>query len=224
MDALPPTHLLRGRANAAGLALLDAAMDALLGTRKRRVFANLPADVVELGPGTGANFRYLAPGTHLAAIEPNPAMHGRLRARAAQHGIELDLHPVAAERIDLPDACADAVLSSLVLCTVTDPAQVLAEVLRVLRPGGRFAFVEHVAAREGTLTRRLQHALRRPWAWCFEGCSCERDLATLIRGAGFGSVELHPYTLRTPVLVFNTQLAGIAVKKRSGAGPLDGSG
>ncbi len=115
-----------------------------------------------------------------------------------------------AERTDLPDASADVVVSSLVLCSVTDVDRVLAEVRRVLRPGGRFVFVEHVAAPDGTVLRRLQGWVRRPWAWLFEGCSCERDLGTALRSAGFGSVDLEAYRLRSPFLPFNPQIAGVA--------------
>jgi SAM-dependent methyltransferase len=126
--------------------------------------------------------------------------------------VHLDLRQVPAEQTDLPDASADVVLSSLVLCSVADPRQVLAEVRRVLRPGGRFVFVEHVAAPEGTALRRLQRLVRGPWGWCFEGCSCERDLATLVRGAGFGTAEIETYRLRSPFLPFNTQIAGVATR------------
>jgi ubiquinone/menaquinone biosynthesis C-methylase UbiE len=124
--------------------------------------------------------------------------------------VHLDLRPRLAEHTGLPGHSVDSVISSLVLCTVTDPAEVLAEVRRVLRPGGTFRFVEHVAARPGTPTRFLQRALRRPWAWTFEGCSCERDLAALIRGAGFAHVDIEPYRLHSPFITFNTQIAGVA--------------
>jgi len=174
------------------------------------VFAELPDTVVELGSGVGANIRYLRPGSTLVAIEPNLPMHRRLRAAAERHGVRLDLRDRLAERTGLPDHSVDSVVSSLVLCTVTDPVEVLAEVRRILRPGGTFRFVEHVAARTGTPTRTLQRALRRPWAWTFEGCSCERDLAGLLRAAGFARVDIEPYRLHTPFVPFNTQIAGVA--------------
>ena len=142
--------------------------------------------MVELGSGVGANLRYLPAGARLIAIEPNPYMHARLRRRPrAGSGVELEIRSVVGERIDLPDASAEAVISSLVLCTVSDPDAVLAEVRRILRPGGRFSFAEHVAAKPRTPTRWSQRILRRPWAWVFEGCSCERDLTSLIASAGF---------------------------------------
>jgi ubiquinone/menaquinone biosynthesis C-methylase UbiE len=138
-------------------------------------------------------------------------MHARLRRAARSRSIDLEIRSVVGEQIDLPDASADAVISSLVLCSVRDPEAVLAEVRRVLRPGGRFSFAEHVAAGSGTPTRRVQRALRRPWAWVFEGCSCERDLTRLIASAGFAGLDLVDYRIRSPFLPFNTHIAGTAI-------------
>jgi SAM-dependent methyltransferase len=209
---VPEANPLRGPFNAAFFTMMGGYLDWLMRSRKERVFANLPGELVELGPGVGANFRYLPAGTRLIAVEPNPAMHARLRARAARHQIDLELHDVVGEHLDLPDASADMVVSSLVLCTVRDPAVVLAEVQRVLRPGGRYAFVEHVTAKDRPVLRRIQRLVRRPWAWVFEGCSCERDLAAVIAGAGFASVDLEEYHLHSPILPFNTHVAGVATK------------
>lgn len=203
-------HPVRGRLNAAFFTALDGTLDLFLRPHKRRIFAGLPGRVVELGPGVGANFRYLTPGSQVVAVEPNPHMHAGLRRRAARRGIDVEIRSVTGESVDLDDASADAVITSLVLCTVADPARVVAEIRRILRPGGRYAFLEHVAAPSGTPTRRLQHAVRRPWSWCFEGCSCERDLASVIRAAGFTSVELEAYRMRSPFLPANNQIAGVA--------------
>jgi SAM-dependent methyltransferase len=200
----------RGAFNAAFFSMLGPYIEWSLRRHKRRVFAELPGTVVELGAGVGANLRYLRPGSTLIAIEPNPPMHRRLRAAAERRDVRLDLRDSLAERTGLPGQSVDSVISSLVLCTVTDPAEVLAEVRRILRPGGTYRFVEHVAAPAGTPTRALQGALRRPWAWTFEGCSCERDLAGLLRTAGFARVDIEPYRLHTPFIPFNTQIAGIA--------------
>ena len=81
----------------------------------------------------------------------------------------------------------------------------------MLRPGGRFVFVEHVAAPDGTALRRLQRWVRAPWAWCFEGCSCERDLGGAApRRRASTSVDVEAYRLRSPFLPFNPQIAGVA--------------
>ncbi|WP_250036285.1 class I SAM-dependent methyltransferase [Paractinoplanes maris] len=203
-------HRGRGPFNAAFFSLLGPYIEWNVRHHKRRVFAGLPGTVVELGSGVGANLRYLQPGSTLVAIEPNHPMHHRLRTAAERRGVDLDLRDSIAEHTGLPDRSADTVISSLVLCTVTDPVAVLAEVRRILRPGGTFRFVEHVAAPPGTVTRSLQRALRRPWAWTFEGCSCERDLSTLLHTAGFARVDLEPYRLHSPFITFNTQIAGVA--------------
>ena len=203
-------HPGRGRFNATFFRVMDGYIDWHLPGQKASVYADLPETVVELGPGVGANFRYLRPGTTVIAIEPNPYMHRTLRTSAERYGVDIEIRDVIGERIDLPDASADAVISSLVLCTVADPGGVVSEVRRILRPGGQFNFLEHVAAEDGTLSRRVQRAVRRPWAWVFEGCSCERDQQTLIRSAGFRTVHDRRYRIHSPLLPFNTQLAGTA--------------
>jgi SAM-dependent methyltransferase len=203
-------HPVRGRFNAAFFRALGPYIEWHLRRRKQRLFADLSDEVVELGSGVGANLRYLPAGASLIAIEPNPHMHPRLRAAAARRGVQLDLRPSVAERTGLGAQSVDNVISSLVLCSVSDPAAVLEEVRRILRPGGTFRFVEHVVARPRTPTRALQRVLRRPWAWTFEGCSCERDLESMVRAAGFAQVSIEPYRLHTPFVPFNTHIAGLA--------------
>jgi SAM-dependent methyltransferase len=203
-------HPARGRFNAAFFSVMGGYINWNLRKHKARAFADLPPTVVELGAGVGANMPLLKAGTRLVAIEPNPYMHTRLRRAARRRGIDLEIRSVVGERIDLPDASVEAVISSLVLCTVGDPVAVLAEIRRILRPGGRFSFVEHVAARPHTPTRWSQRIVRRPWAWLFEGCSCERELATVIGAAGFARVDLNAYRIHSPFLPFNTHIAGTA--------------
>ncbi|MFF2271142.1 class I SAM-dependent methyltransferase [Agromyces sp. NPDC058136] len=203
-------HPVRGRFNAAFFRVMDPTLERSLGSHKRAAYADLPHEVVELGSGAGANLRYLPAGGTLVAIEPNHAMHAPLRRAALRHGVQLDLRDRTAEHTGLPDASVDTVISSLVLCTVADPAVVLAEIRRILRPGGGYRFVEHVAAEEGTPTRAAQRLLRRPWAWTFEGCSCERDLERSLRDAGFADLQVERYRVHTPFLPFNTHIAGVA--------------
>ncbi|WP_323102257.1 class I SAM-dependent methyltransferase [Intrasporangium sp. YIM S08009] len=209
-------HPGRGRFNSAFFWVMGGYIDRLMHSHKSIAFADLPPTVVELGAGVGANLRYLPAGVRLIAVEPNPYMHARLRRAARSRSVDLEIRSVVGERIDLPDASADAVISSLVLCSVRDPEAVLGEIRRILRPGGRFSFAEHVAAQRGTPTRWAQRTLRRPWAWIFEGCSCERDLASVIRSAGFAGVDLGTYRIRSPFLPFNTHIAGTAIAQ---AGP-----
>ena len=200
----------RGPFNAAFFRVMGPYIEWNVRSHKRRIFARLPHRVVELGSGVGANLRYMPAGSTLVAVEPNPHMHARLRAAAARADVRLELIDRVAEDTGLEDGSVDTVISSLVLCSVTDPASVLAEVRRILRPGGTFRFLEHVAAAPKSPTRALQRITRRPWSWTFEGCSCERDLERVIRTAGFSSVTVDPYRLHSPFVPFNSHIAGVA--------------
>lgn len=202
---------IRGRLNAWFFAALDGYMDRKYSAIKRGLLASAPSVVVELGPGSGANLRYLPAGTRLIAIEPNRQMHDVLRRRAKQRGIDLDLRGLAGENLDLPSASVDFVFSSLVLCSVDRQDQVLAEVRRVLRPGGRFACVEHVAAPAGSGIRRFQRMIRRPWKWVFEGCDLCRDTASALRSAGFAQVDVRPLVLPTIFVPIRHQIAAVCV-------------
>jgi len=175
-------------------------------------FQDLVEPIVEIGPGVGANFRYLAPGSHVIAVEPNPHLHEGLRAAADKHGLELDPRTVLGERLDVEDASAGSVITTLVLCTVTNPEAALGEVHRVARPGGRSAVLEHVVDPDRTLTRRVQRVVARPWTWVFERCSWERDLAPLINQTVFSEVDKQHTQLRSPFVPANPQIAGTAIK------------
>ena len=169
--------------------------------------------VVEIGPGAGPNARYLAAGTRWVCVEPNVHFHPRLRRAAQAHGLDLELAAGTAEALPLADGAADAVVSTLVLCSVRDVDQSLAEVRRVLRPGGRFVFVEHVAAPPGTALRRMQTALRRPWGWLADGCRPDRQTEDAVREAGFAAVELERF--RAPLGLAAPHVAGVAVAGES---------
>lgn len=202
---------IRGRLNAWFFRLFDGYIDGLLGDRKRSLFADHPAEIVEIGPGVGANFRYLSPGTRVLAVEPNPQMHGALRATAAKHEVSVELVERSADDTGLPDDSVDWVVCTLVLCTVPDPAATLSEIRRILRPGGRFVFLEHVAASRGSWLRRIQELVRRPWQWFFEGCHTHRDTLSEIRRAGFCNLRVERETLKSPFVPVNDQICGIAI-------------
>ena len=202
---------MRGWLNAWLLDALDGYMHRKYGARKVRLFGAIPATVVDLGAGSGANFRYFPPHTHVVAVEPSTHMHTRLQQRARQHGLALDLHEAGGEALDLPDASVDLVCASLVLCTVPDPSRVVAEVRRVLRPGGRFVTIEHVAAPPGSGIARLQRAVRRPWRWTFEGCELCNQTAAVLGAAGFRSVEIEPFRLGTVFLPLRYQIAATCI-------------
>jgi ubiquinone/menaquinone biosynthesis C-methylase UbiE len=212
----PPAfdHGAVSRFNAWFFHVFDRYINHIARRHKQAAFEGITTDVVvEIGAGVGANLGYLPPGTRLIAVEPALRMHERLRDRAAQAGIELELLAQGAESLPLEDATYDEVVCSLVLCTATDPDRILAEVRRILRPGGRFRFVEHVAAPSWSPRRALQRALRRPWAWLFEGCTLDRDTGARVRAAGFSDVRLQDERLHRSLFVpVNTTIWGVATR------------
>ncbi len=160
------------------------------GEAKQQAIGVMSGLVVELGPGTGLNMRYYSPGTRVIGIEPNPAMHGRLQRAADLAGVDLEIRNLGGEHLDIADGSADGVVGTRVLCGVVDLSGVLDEVLRVLKPGGAYFFLEHVVAPERTNTRRAQRLLKRPHRWMFNGCEVDRDTAASIEMAGFATVEM----------------------------------
>ena len=216
MDATKPTpmtdHPVRQWFNAWLFRALDGYAHRRYRQVKRELFGGLPHTILEIGAGGGANFRYLDPGTHVIVLEPDPHRHAHLRAAAARHHVTVDVRADVAEQIPMPDGSVEAIIASLVLCSVSDPVRVLAEIRRVLRPGGRFWCIEHVAAAEGTTLARVQRLVRGPWRWLFEGCETQLHTAELLRGGGFQSVEVRPFTFRTAFVPIRSQIAAVAVR------------
>jgi SAM-dependent methyltransferase len=188
--------------------------EAWMAERTQALLGDLVGTVLEIGPGTGANFRYLPAGIRWIGIEPNRFMHPRLRQRAAERGIEADFRVASAELLDLGTGSVDAVVSTLVLCSVDDPSRVLAEIHRVLRPDGRFAFLEHVAAPAGTWLRRWQKIIKPVWCFIGDGCHTDRETGALIARAGFRSVEIDEFRVPWPPAPawVAPHIAGVAVK------------
>ncbi|MBS1834882.1 MAG: class I SAM-dependent methyltransferase [Acidobacteria bacterium] len=155
----------------------------LVEGRKRGLFAVLgPGQtVVELGPGTGPNFAYFPASIRWLGVEPNPYLRQRLLTGQSREVFE--------STKDVPSGTADAVVSTLVLCSVEDPGAMLREVRRMLKPGGVFLFLEHVAAPEGCARRRTQKRVRRVWRWFGDGCDVCRETADELARAGFSAVE-----------------------------------
>ncbi len=160
----------------------------VLGMRRRRreLVAGAYGRVVEIGAGTGLNAAFYPSGAvdELILTEPEPGMRQKLERRLARVGRAALVFDAPAERLPLADASVDTVVSTLVLCTVADPAPALHEIARVLRPGGQLLFIEHVRADAGWLAW-LQDRLLVPWRGFAGGCMCNRPTVELLRANGF---------------------------------------
>lgn len=182
-----------------------------MAARKRGLLGGLTGTVIEIGPGSGPNLRYYASSVCWIGIEPNLYMRAYLKREAERTGIKAELRDGKADAFECTDDSADAVVSTLVLCSVPDVRGTLAEILRVLKPGGRFIFIEHVAAPPGTRLRKWQHRLR-PWFRFFaDGCTPDRETWRTIESAGFAEVHLDHFD--GPVPIVRPHIAGVAIKK-----------
>lgn len=192
-----------------GLALGDDTQHRIYGARKRRLFSDVEGTVVEIVPGTGVNLPYLPEGIHWIGLEPNPHMHRYLRRQLEGRTIDADLRTAPAQDTGLSADSADVVISTLVLCSVPDLADTLAELRRVLRPGGRLLFIEHVAAPGNTWLHTLQHGIRPVWKALADGCHPDRRTAAALEAAGFASVEYERFDTGLPVV--SPHIVGAAV-------------
>lgn len=154
-----------------------------LGECREALLAGLAGDVLEIGAGTGANLCHYPPGVRVVATEPDPAMRRRLVRKIEAVGGGVEICGAAAEMLPFPERSFDSVVGTLVFCSVSNQATVLAEVARVLRPGGRLVAIEHVRATG--LRGRVQDWLSGPWAWLGAGCRPNRQTVGAIEEAGF---------------------------------------
>jgi ubiquinone/menaquinone biosynthesis C-methylase UbiE len=195
-------------------ARLNGRYELSVAGKKQALFAGIHGDVLEIGPGTGVNLVYLPVGIRWMGIEPNTFMHRYLRELGLKLGLSIDVRVGTAEQLPVPDNSMDAVISTQVLCSVTDPARVLQEIQRVLKPGGRFLFVEHVAAAPGTGLRRWQRLARPVSALIGDGCHPDRETWTDIERAGFALIQLEHFEIESAVLS-KPHIAGVAIKEHS---------
>jgi ubiquinone/menaquinone biosynthesis C-methylase UbiE len=185
-------------------------MDAEIGDHRRRLLAGLTGRVLEVGAGNGLNFpHYPATVTEVLAIEPEPYLRRQALAAARQAQVPIRIVDGTAEALPAPDATVDAVVASLVLCSVTGPDQALAETRRVLRPGGRLRFYEHVRADDPGLAR-WQDRLERPWGWLVGGCHPNRDTVAAITAAGLQVVQLDRFDLKAMPPLARPHVLGVA--------------
>jgi ubiquinone/menaquinone biosynthesis C-methylase UbiE len=163
--------------------LLKGTEEAGLREMRRETLAAASGRTIDIGAGTGANLGlYPAAVTELILAEPDPHMTKRLRCRLAEEGSGAELIEAPAERLPFADASFDTAVFTLVLCTVPDPKAALAEVARVLKPGGKLLFVEHVRAEDPSLAR-WQDRFEKPWRFFADGCHCNRDTVATIEAS-----------------------------------------
>jgi ubiquinone/menaquinone biosynthesis C-methylase UbiE len=155
--------------------------------RRSELIASARGRTLEIGAGTGANIPYYPDDVEeLILAEPFEPMRRRLERKLSESGRAARTIDASAEAIPLDDDSVDTVVSTLVLCTVDFQNKALAEVGRILRPGGQLLFIEHVRSQSPRVAR-WQDRLKTPWRRFAAGCRCNRDTISSIEAAGFST-------------------------------------
>jgi SAM-dependent methyltransferase len=165
--------------------------------RRREAVAGLSGRVIEIGSGSGPNFpHYPDAVTELVAVEPEPHLRAKAVGAARESGRPIRVIDAVGDRLPFADGSFDAAVAVLVLCSVPSQAATLAELHRVVRPGGELRFYEHVI---GTSTRLslLQRSLAPGLAKVFGGCRADRDTGRAIEEAGFQIERCRRFLIRT---------------------------
>jgi ubiquinone/menaquinone biosynthesis C-methylase UbiE len=166
--------------------LMHASEEACLTAWRRELLGYASGEVLEVGAGTGINLsHYPASLQRLVLAEPDPFMRAKLERRLRLSGRLAEISEASASALPFPDASFDTTVSTLVLCSVPDPEQVLREIRRVLRIGGRFLFLEHVAAEKWPDRLKWQRRIEPLWRRIFGNCHLVRQTGESIRAAGF---------------------------------------
>lgn len=196
---------------AAGYDFLGTRFARIEEPHRRRLVSDAPGDVLEVGAGTGFNFGYYRAASSVLALEPEEQMRRRAIRRAREAVVPIEVVAGDGERLEFEDASFDTVVFALVLCTIPHPDRALAEARRVLRPGGRVRFYEHVRSSDPAIARR-QDRIDRPWRIFNRGCHANRDTARTIEESGFRFEELERFDLAGAPKIVRPHIIGAAVR------------
>lgn len=155
----------------------------------------LSGDVVEIGAGTGLNFEHYPTDARVWASDYDPVMLRRAVVRARDARADVSVFVADAMRLPLADTSVDTIVIGLMLCTVPRPDAVFSEATRVLRPGGRIRFVEHVRAADGSFLARVQDVVNPVWRRISGGCNANRRTVEAMEAAGLTITELRPFRI-----------------------------
>jgi SAM-dependent methyltransferase len=208
---------------------LKATEESGLGEMRAALLAGAQGRVVEIGAGTGVNVDlYGGEMEDLTLVEPDPHMAARLRERLAgapgsHEGVAgrddvadgaapapRRLVEAPAEALPFADDTFDTGVATLVLCTVPDPAAAVAELARVLKPGGRLLFIEHVRSDDPDRAR-WQDRLEKPWRFMADGCYCNRDTEAMLGASAFRVEALDHGKMPKAMPIVRPLISGSAV-------------
>lgn len=162
---------------------------------RRQVLASAHGDVLEIGFGTGLNLaHYPSQVRKITTVDPNAGMHRLAQRRVRQSRIEIDQRVQSGERFPFEDNRFDCAVSTFTLCSIADVCQAVSEVCRVLRPGGRFLFLEHGLSAEPNI-QKWQRRLNWLESLLADGCRLDRNMKALVAEQPFSSIEVDEFYL-----------------------------
>jgi ubiquinone/menaquinone biosynthesis C-methylase UbiE len=185
-----------------------------LATWRSELLASLSGHVLEIGAGTGRSLpSYPDTVTELTLAEPDRHMRSQLERAVAEYPLSrpIALIDASAEQLPFPDATFHAVVSSLVLCSVRNQAKALQEIRRVLRPDGRFVFIEHVAAMDRPKRLKWQHRVEPIWRLVAGNCHLTRETEAAITNSGFEVQSVTRESMRAAPPFVRPTIRGVAV-------------
>jgi ubiquinone/menaquinone biosynthesis C-methylase UbiE len=163
--------------------------------QRQELLAAARGDVLEIGFGTGLNLPLYPAGVRaVTALDPNPGMGPLARRRIRQSGIRVDHRVLGGERLPFDPGTFDCAVSTFTLCSIAGVEAALGEVYRVLKPGGRFLFLEHGRSPDPAV-RTWQRRLNRLEMWLADGCRLDRDIPGLVAAQPFATVRLDQFYL-----------------------------
>ena len=181
---------------------------------RRRLLAGLSGRVVEVGAGNGLNFPHYPPEvTEVLAVEPEPFLRDKATQAAAKAPVPVHVVDGLADALPAEEASYDAGVASLVLCSVPEQGRALAELRRVIRPGGELRFYEHVRAHDARVARS-QDRINKLWPRFSGGCHPNRDTPASIEAAGFEIEQCDRFTFRPFFLLKAIEPHVIGVARR----------
>ena len=192
--------------------LLDWAMsDQTFSQYRGELLSQVTGDTLEIGFGTGLNLPYYPSDLQtLTAIDANPGMSAIARKRIRESGIVVDHRVLNGESLPINDCQFDSVVSTWTLCSIAKVEQALQEIHRVLKPGGRFFFVEHGLSRDAK-TQVWQHRLTPIQKVIADGCHLDRDIRQLVERQ-FGQVTIDEFQPQDLSAVIGYFYKGVAIK------------
>ncbi|GMV13241.1 MAG: methyltransferase domain-containing protein [Myxococcales bacterium] len=187
--------------------------ESCLAEWRRSLLSPLSGEVLEIGAGTGVNLAHYGPDVQrLVVAEPDPHMRRSLSRRVAASSRAVELLDAGADALPADAAAFDYVVSTLVLCSVPDLEAALGEIHRVLRPGGRLVFIEHVAAEDRPERLAWQERLEPLWVRIASGCHLTRRTDRAIEQAGFGIEAIVRQSVRKALPFVRPSIRGVAVR------------